>query len=131
MAAHCSVFRWGANQAAIAAASGRTAARRPGVRASAPPGAATAAKNPQEDSRRRRRNNAPIAGLRRSVLTIMLTRLLRLLTAVDRLIETADRYPAGLRRVVQLVRLGCCGAGLVVLFAALELARMAVALAGG
>ncbi|WP_186167904.1 hypothetical protein [Burkholderia gladioli] len=61
----------------------------------------------------------------------MLTRLLRLLTAVDRLIETADRYPAGLRRVVQLVRLGCCGAGLVVLFAALELARMAVALAGG
>ncbi|WP_186098603.1 hypothetical protein [Burkholderia gladioli] len=59
----------------------------------------------------------------------MLTRLLRLLTAVDRLIETADRYPAGVRRVVQLARLG--GAGLVVLFAALELARMAVALAGG
>ncbi|WP_186151533.1 hypothetical protein [Burkholderia gladioli] len=61
----------------------------------------------------------------------MLTRLLRLLTAVDRLIVTADRYPAGAQCLVQMVRLGCCGVGLAVLLAALELAQMAVALAGG
>ncbi|MGZ0002656.1 hypothetical protein [Burkholderia gladioli] len=44
-----------------------------------------------------------------------------LLTAVDRLIVTADRHPAGARYVLQLA----------VLYAALELARMALALAGG
>ncbi|WP_186144351.1 hypothetical protein [Burkholderia gladioli] len=61
----------------------------------------------------------------------MLARLRRLLTAVDRLIVTAERHPAGARRVVQLARLGCCGVGLAVLYAALALVRSAVALAGG
>ncbi|WP_044275816.1 hypothetical protein [Burkholderia gladioli] len=61
----------------------------------------------------------------------MLTRLRRLLTAVRRLIETADRHPAGARCVLRLAELGCCGVGLAVLYAALELARMAVALAAG
>ncbi|WP_257814238.1 hypothetical protein [Burkholderia glumae] len=61
----------------------------------------------------------------------MLERLLRLLTAVDRLIVTADPHPAGARRVVQLARLGCGGVGLAVLLAALELGRSALALAGG
>ncbi|WP_201447415.1 hypothetical protein [Burkholderia gladioli] len=61
----------------------------------------------------------------------MLTRLRRLLTAVRRLIETADRHPAGARCVLRLAGLGCCGVGLAVLYAALELARMAVTLAGG
>ncbi|MBJ9711952.1 hypothetical protein [Burkholderia gladioli] len=44
-----------------------------------------------------------------------------LLTAVNRLIVTADRHPAGARCVLRLA----------VLYSALELARMAVALAGG
>ncbi|WP_186043962.1 hypothetical protein [Burkholderia gladioli] len=61
----------------------------------------------------------------------MLTRLRRLLTAVDRLIVTADRYPAGARCLVQLARLACAGGRLAVLYAALELVRVAVALAGG
>ncbi|QHE14267.1 hypothetical protein [Burkholderia glumae] len=61
----------------------------------------------------------------------MLTRFLHLLTAVDRLIVTADRHPAGARRVVQLARLGCGGVGLAVLLAALELGRLALALTGG
>ncbi|MCM2547169.1 hypothetical protein ACVCII_01435 [Burkholderia glumae] len=61
----------------------------------------------------------------------MLTRFPHLLTAVDRLIVTADRHPAGARRVVQLARLGCGGVGLAVLLAALELGRLALALTGG
>ncbi|WP_126242919.1 hypothetical protein [Burkholderia gladioli] len=61
----------------------------------------------------------------------MLTRLRCLLTAVRRLIVTADRYPAGARCVLRLAGLGCCGVGLAVLYAALELGRSAVALAGG
>lgn len=61
----------------------------------------------------------------------MLTRLLRLLTAVDRVIVTADRHPAGARCVLLLARFGCGGVGLAVLYAALELVRSAVALAGG
>ncbi len=52
----------------------------------------------------------------------MLTRLLPLLTAVDRLIVTADRHRDGVRRVAQLARPGCAGLGLVVLLAALALA---------
>ncbi|MGS1024126.1 hypothetical protein [Burkholderia glumae] len=44
---------------------------------------------------------------------------------------TADRHPAGARRVVQLVRLGCGGLGLAVLLAVLELVRLVLALAGG
>ncbi|WP_186035735.1 hypothetical protein [Burkholderia gladioli] len=61
----------------------------------------------------------------------MLTRLRCLLTAVRRLIVTADRYPAGARCVLRLAGLGCCGVGLAVLYAALELGRSALALAGG
>ncbi|WP_186223844.1 hypothetical protein [Burkholderia gladioli] len=61
----------------------------------------------------------------------MLARLRRLLAAVDRLIVTADRHPTGARCLVQLARLGCAGGRLAVLYAALELARMALALAGG
>ncbi|MGN4074173.1 hypothetical protein ACS0X5_24230 [Burkholderia gladioli] len=61
----------------------------------------------------------------------MLARLRRLLTAVDRLIVTADRHRAGARCLVQLARLGCAGGRLAVLYAALELVRSAVALAGG
>lgn len=61
----------------------------------------------------------------------MLTRLLHLLAAADRLIVTADRHPAGARWVLLLAGFGCGGVGLAVLFAALELARMAIALAGG
>ncbi|WP_251107959.1 hypothetical protein [Burkholderia glumae] len=71
---------------------------------------------------------------RRAVLTTMLERLLRLLTAVDRVFVTADRHPAGARRVTQLAqlaRLGCAGLGLAVRLAALELGRSALALAGG
>ncbi|GLZ22481.1 hypothetical protein [Burkholderia plantarii] len=56
---------------------------------------------------------------------------LRLLTAVDRLIVTADRHPAGARRVVQLARLGCGGVGLAVLLAALELVRVCLTLVAG
>ncbi|MCQ0031518.1 hypothetical protein [Burkholderia glumae] len=103
----------------------RVLARRPEQRSAA------AAKNPQEESPRRRRNNVPIAGLRRAVLTTMLTRLLPLLTAVDRLIVTADRHRDGVRCVAQLARLGCAGLGLVVLLAALELRWSALALVGG
>ncbi|MGS1035795.1 hypothetical protein [Burkholderia glumae] len=61
----------------------------------------------------------------------MLEYLLLLLTAVDRLIVTADRHRDGARRVAQLARLGCAGVGLAVLLAALELGRSALALAGG
>ncbi|MFY4698862.1 hypothetical protein [Burkholderia glumae] len=61
----------------------------------------------------------------------MLERLLRLLTAVDRLIVTADRHRDGARRVAQLARLGCAGLGLAVLLAALELRWSALALVGG
>ncbi len=61
----------------------------------------------------------------------MLCRLLRLLNAVDRLIVTADRHPAGARRLVQLAMLGCGGVSLAVLLAALELGRLSLTLAGG
>ncbi|WP_173941347.1 hypothetical protein [Burkholderia glumae] len=61
----------------------------------------------------------------------MLKFLLRLLTAVDRRIVTADRHRVSARRVVQLARLGCAGVGLAVRLAALELGRLALALAGG
>ncbi|MCM2496050.1 hypothetical protein ACVCIC_01010 [Burkholderia glumae] len=61
----------------------------------------------------------------------MLEYLLLLLTAVDRLIVTADRHRDGARRVAQLARLGCAGVGLAVLLAALELGRSTLALAGG
>ncbi|KAF1065559.1 hypothetical protein DX980_00310 (plasmid) [Burkholderia gladioli] len=61
----------------------------------------------------------------------MLTRLRRLLIAVDRLIVTADRHPAGARCVLRPAGFGCGGVGLAVLYAALELVRSAVALAGG
>ncbi|MGS1024120.1 hypothetical protein [Burkholderia glumae] len=61
----------------------------------------------------------------------MLSRIRRLLTAVRRLIVTADRHPAGARRVVQLARLGCGGVGLAVLLAALELVRVCLSLVAG
>ncbi|CAG9235922.1 hypothetical protein BGLA2_700022 [Burkholderia gladioli] len=43
----------------------------------------------------------------------------------------ADRHPAGAGWVLLLAGFGCCGVGLAGQFAAHELARMALALAGG
>ncbi|WP_302074452.1 hypothetical protein [Burkholderia glumae] len=61
----------------------------------------------------------------------MLEHLLRLLTAVDRLIVTAHRHLAGALCVLLLAGFICGGFALAVLLAALELGRSALALAGG
>ncbi|WP_186038402.1 hypothetical protein [Burkholderia gladioli] len=61
----------------------------------------------------------------------MLTSLRRLLTTVRRLIVTAHRHLAGALCVLLLAGFICGGFALAVLYAALELVRMALALAGG
>lgn len=99
MAVHCSLFLWGASQAAIAAVSGRALERRPHQEQPLP--RRSHGKNRGIDAA----TMPTLPALRRSVVTTILTCLLRLLTAVDRLIVTVNRHPAGARRVAQLVAL--------------------------